>query len=924
MTATDYSDQNLYNLFAEQVRRRPRAIALIAPDGEFTYLDLARRACEICDVITGRLREDEELVGVLLQRDSDLIAGLLGILKSGAAYFPLDASDPPSRNAMLLREAGCRLVVGTPDLTDPIADALSSDLDRILGAKPRGTVDFLDVRPFRNESRSETEIVRATADGDGDRLAYVLYTSGSTGKPKGVEITHRNMIHLLVSSRDLLGFRESDRSLVTGSIGFDITVPEIYLPLITGGSVVLRDQQLVLQPRRLAEEIRRFGVTMFHTGPSVWAVILAEIPDFPKLRIMSTTGDAVRPEFASHLVDRADSVWNLYGPTETTVWACGHLLSGEQTDTGVHSTVSAPVGKPLAHLDFLVVDERLAPVQDGERGELLIGGPSLARGYRSRPDLTAEKFIRMADGNRYYRTGDVVIRDRNGTVHYFGRNDDQLSIRGLRIEPREVESAIESHASVREVAATWYQASENARAIVAAVVLENGVNVPVAELHRHTASRMPKGMVPSRFLFVPEIPITENRKVDRKAIRAQVDKIVSSGGGDSLPPPREVVLAAGSSVFSATEAIVADIWKQVLGTGPREPDDQFFAIGGDSLSAVSVAMQIERRFDISIPVQILFEFPRVRELAAKIELLQLAPTDLDVEDFVYPLVSEGKGTPVFFCHVDLKMARRGLWNLDCPLYAISLWARGHGFATEHSVEELAAAHIRRVRAIQPAGPYRLAGYSFGAIVAMEMARQLTERGDVVELLFMLDPSEPYHIPSDYPAANAGQDSSVHDERGIFESRSTWMARHLGTIVRRPWSLLSYVGARWSGLPFWGWLCYRAIDLYGKFPNGATARLLPGNRWPAFRFVLKRLARSYETNPYSGRTAALFSSRNGRWEGWKKLLPRNTSYEFVDSRHSDMFSSPARSVWLQQLSDNLNSESAAKPRPSRPAGASASR
>ena len=262
-----------------------------------------------------------------------------------------------------------------------------------------------------------------------------------------------------------------------------------------------------MEPRQLAAEIRAQGVTVFQTGPSVWSVLLEEVPHFPRLRVAITTGEAISPGLARRLTAFGDAVWNLYGPTETTVWATGHRLFGNSQEPASGSSVSASIGLPLANVAIRILDEQFAPVPMGGKGELWIGGEALARGYCQNPALTQERFVNLGEAaGRFYRTGDVVAQDTEGRLHYFGRNDDQIKVRGVRIEPMEVESAILKHPEVAQVAATWFDTTAHSRAIVAAVVGRPGHRITSESLHRHLESLLPFAMIPSRCTLFESIP----------------------------------------------------------------------------------------------------------------------------------------------------------------------------------------------------------------------------------------------------------------------------------------------------------------------------------------------------------------------------------------------------------------------------------
>ena len=905
MTAPEVGslEENLFALFARQALRRPDATAVIDDAGATSYAALASRACAIADALTLRGLAAEQPVGVLMHRTSDLLATLLAILRAGGCYVPLDPDDPPERNRRIVTGAGCELVLGDQALLAELPADLRESAD------PAAPLVFLDIRRFAAASAGATGSERSPDPSDptsrllhsgppgGPRLAYILFTSGSTGAPKGVEVEHRSVVNLLLAARHLFGFGESDRYLATSTVGFDISVAELFLPLISGGTVVLRDRRLLLDPHRLAEEIRGHGATVFQTGPSVWSVLLTEVPDFPRLRVAISTGEAIPPDLARRVAAVGDTAWNLYGPTEATVWATGHRLERDGAGRPARSPVSAPIGRPLANVEVRVLDENGAPVPAGAEGELWIGGAALARGYCRNERLTRERFAAVGN-RRFYRTGDVVTEDSDGTLHYFGRNDDQIKVRGVRIEPMEVESAVLAHPGVSQAAATWFATTSGSRSIVAAVVARPGVQLTAEQLHQHVSRLLPSAMVPSRFMLCAALPRSPSGKVDRNAVRARAAEM-----------PAETTAIPGRNELTETERVLVRIWERTLGISPVSRDDHFFTIGGDSLSAVTMILQVESAFDVSLGVRVVFEAPTLDRLAARIDRARLQPDGLGNAEFIFPLAQHGRGTPVFFSSVDLKLARKGAWSVDCPLYAVSQWAQGSGFLKAAWLEDLARTHVEGIRSIQPRGPYRLAGYSFGGLIALEIAQQLRRAGETIELLFLLDPSEPFttgdtrHLPSG-PGAN--------------ETLGARIKRHARHVARNPRDAVSYLGTRARGRTkksvAWQWLSYQLVHFHGRHPNPVSARLLPKNRWPVFWYTAKRLGKSYVPRPYDGDVVAVFLDQTDRHAGWRPLLGPTADVRIVASTHPGLFTEPALSQWLQVLRARLDGATVAAGQP----------
>ena len=862
-------DASVFTLFARQAAATPDHPAVLADSGDLSYAALARRANDVCHVLRADGLGAEQPVGVWMERSAELPAALLGVWQAGGAWVPFDAQDPPARVLRLLHACGATRVIGQRRLLDMLHSAGSTQ-DH---AMP--TLIGIDELP----SARDTE---PCASG-GARLAYLLFTSGSTGEPKAVEVEHRSVLNLLRATRALIGFDASDRYLAVATIGFDIAVAELFLPLLCGGSLLLRDRSLLLEPRRLVQELRQHGVTVMQTGPSVWQLLLAQARDFPRLRVLISTGEAIGPELARRLADHGEQAWNLYGPTETTVWATAHRLEADAH--GDPAAASAPIGRPMAGMQARVADEAGMPVADGEVGELWIGGAGVARGYRGNPALTEQRFVGHG-AERFYRSGDLVQRDATGLLHYLGRNDEQLKIRGVRVEPGEVEAAIRQDARVLQAAATWYDTGHGSRAVVAAVVAQPGATLAAAELQCALQAQLPSQMVPSRWLFVPWLPMTASGKVDRQAIR---DAAMQRAAAEPAAPPAPRALGD-------TELALAGIWQRMLGVAKVEPDDHFLHIGGDSLAAVQMMVEAEALFAVELPIQTVFEAPTLAQLARRIDAARHRPAALRNPDFVFPLVEVPGQRPLFFCDVNLNVAQRGAWTVPCGLYAVSSWARGSGFVQADSLGALVATHIDGIRRVQPQGPYRIAGFSKGGLIAYELAQQLKARGEQVELLFLLEPTHPRHTVATsaaqrWPTKQAGLRQRV---------AGRWRRIVQGPRSRgfKPWlqDIVPY-----TRFPPLQWAVYHLVHLYGKHPNAVSKLLLPRNRWPAFWFAAKRIIKDYVARPYDGKVLAVFGQQDYSAGGaWPALLGEQAQVHVLPSTHADIFNEADRRQWMALL------------------------
>jgi amino acid adenylation domain-containing protein len=552
----DEGPSTLHELVIAQATRTPDAIALAAGDEVLTYGELRRRA----GVVAERLREHgagpEQVVAVRLPRTADLIVALLGVLESGAAYLPLDPAYPQERIDFMLEDAAAALVVG---------EGLGIDAAHPSPAA-RGPV---------------TE----------GSLAYLIYTSGSTGRPKGVAIEHRSAVALVRWARTVFSAEELAGVLASTSVSFDLSIFEIFVPLASGGRVVLVDDALCLRDLPPAA-----GVTLVNTVPSALDALLRAGGLPASVRTVNLAGEPIPRELVDRVlrISTVRRLLNLYGPSEDTTYSTWAVIDDPARP--------APIGRPVAGTRVHLLDAGLQPVPVGAPGHLHLGGGGLARGYLRRPELTAERFVpdpfASSPGDRLYRTGDLARRRADGTLEYLGRIDQQVKVRGFRIEPGEVEAILEGHPGVREAAVGVWTAPSGDRRLVAWVVGD----IPAAELRGRLAAALPAPLIPSAFVSVAALPRTANGKLDRKA----------------LPAPEAPVATAGTAPVTETERAVAAIWRDVLGVESVGVNDNFFDLGGHSLLLVRVHDRLRRDLDVDLPLVDLFRYPDVASLARRL------------------------------------------------------------------------------------------------------------------------------------------------------------------------------------------------------------------------------------------------------------------------------------------------------------------
>ncbi len=573
----------VHQLVEAMAARTPDAVAIVAPDVTLTYGQLDRRANQIAQLLRERGVTDGALVGVCLDRIADLPVALLAVHKAGAAYVPVDPAHPAERLVYTLTDAGVSCVITEERFTSLVAGSNA----------PLLLVDA-DAGAIMAQASSPPETAVSAAD-----LAYVIYTSGSTGRPKGVEVEHRNVVNFLRSMEREPGFASADVLLAVTTPSFDIAGLELLLPLICGARTVIASRGDVLDGERLITLAEECHATVMQATPATWRLMLdAGWTGKEDLRVLCG-GEAMPRDLARELLARTDVVWNMYGPTETTIWSTTHRV----TDT----SQEIPIGHPIGNTTVYVLDAsgRLAPI--GVPGELCIGGEGVARGYRDRPDLTAEKFVTVTIADRpperVYRTGDVVRMRGDLTLEFVGRRDHQVKVRGYRIELGEIESLLVEDDAVKRAVVIVREDAPGDQRLVAYVVPVEGASVVPDALRALLRARLPEYMVPASIVPLVSLPLTPNGKIDRKA----------------LPAPATVRTQAGAvsnTVMTDPQRRVAAIWREVLRVEHPGVDENFFDLGGHSLLVVKVHAALRREFQHDLTLVDLFQHTTIAAQAA--------------------------------------------------------------------------------------------------------------------------------------------------------------------------------------------------------------------------------------------------------------------------------------------------------------------
>ncbi len=574
-------DLTLPVLFESQAAKTPQAIAVRDEKSEITYDELNRRANQLAHHLRMHGAGQEVLVGICLNRSIEMLVSLLAIQKTGAAYLPLDPQFPADRLAYMLQDSGARLLITETSL-QPLFP----------GSQARMICLDADSQVIWHQSD-----VPLTDGASPENLAYIIYTSGSTGQPKGVQITQRNLVNFLTSMQREPGITPDDVLLSVTTLSFDIAGLELYLPLISGARLVLTSSSTAADGSRLKEAFESSGATIMQATPATWRLLMAAgWKGSPGLKILCG-GEAFPPDLAAGLIERSGSLWNMYGPTETTIWSTlSQITSAEDPIT---------IGRPIANTRCYLLDSYQQPVPIGVPGELYIGGDGVARGYRNRPELTAERFFpdpfSLVPGDRLYRTGDQCRSLPDGRILYLGRLDNQVKLRGFRIELGEIEAVLAHHPAV-DLAVVVIREDTPGDPRLVAYLTAPTTPPTTSELRGYLGDFLPEYMIPSLFITLAALPLTANGKIDLR----------------SLPSPemnRPNLASSFTAPRDETEHILAEIWQEVLKIEQVGIHDNFFELGGHSLLIVQVHRMVCLRFQTDLTIAQMFQFPTISLLA---------------------------------------------------------------------------------------------------------------------------------------------------------------------------------------------------------------------------------------------------------------------------------------------------------------------
>lgn len=712
-TACSFPDVCLHQLFEERVAADPAAPAIDDRSRQLSYGELNRKANQLAHFLQRRGVRADVPVAICLKRSWELLVSLLAVSKSGGVCVPLDPDYPSERLSHILGDCGTQIVM------------TKSDLLPVIGKTNAQVICWESVETGLAVERDKNP----AADVTPENLAYIIYTSGSTGKPRGVQLTHGGLVNHAVAAIELYGLGSTERMLQFASISFDIAIEEIWPTWLAGGCVIPRGEEVPLTAREFLSWIDTQKITALDLPTAYWHELVHQLAEgqqtLPEgLRLLIVGGEkASASAYSAWLKAGGARVkWvNTYGPTEASV-----IASAYEPDPKRALPDNLPIGKPITNVRLYVLDENLSPVPVGTPGELHIGGAGLARGYLNQPELTAVKFISdpfgAEPGARMYKTGDVVRRLPDGNLEFVGRIDFQVKIRGFRVELGEIEAVLEKHPAIAQAVVIARETGAE-KQLVAYVIATSEGSLAV-ELRQYLQKQLPEFMVPADFVFVESFQLTPNGKVDRKAL-PEPKKGDSSSRKDSLAPRNEA------------EAKMARLWAQVLGRESVGVRENFFDLGGHSLLALRLATRIEKEFGKKITLTALIEAPTVEDMVRLIQrkdsswspLVTLQPAGTtSTLFFVHGL----GGTVMRFHELAKHMAP------DQPFVCFQAQGIDGNLSVLDEVNDMAELYLKHLGTAQSGGPYYLGGYSFGGLVALEMARRLAETGEEIGSLILVD------------------------------------------------------------------------------------------------------------------------------------------------------------------------------------------
>lgn len=857
------SPLGLHELFERRAGMAPESCAVVFEGRRLTYRELNRMANQVAHRLKALGAGPDILVGLFLERTPEMLVGILGILKSGAAYVPLDPGYPKERLRYIIEDSRAPIVLTQQSLLD--------QLPTFVGRLVCLDADWVDIAREHGENLP----VQTTPQ----HLAYVLFTSGSTGRPKGVAIQHHSAVTFVRWTSQVFSAEELAGVLFSTSVCFDLSIFEIFATLNAGGAIILVPNALHVSRLSVRDD-----VTLINTVPSTITELLhmGGIPS--SVKVINLAGEALSDTLVEQIYAQTgvEKVYNLYGPTEATTYS---------TYTLVRRGQSVSIGRPIANTQAFILDVHRNPVPRGVLGELYLAGDGLARGYFGRPDLTAERFVQnpfdLNPNARMYRTGDVCrwLPDRN--IQYLGRLDHQIKLRGFRIELGEIEAVLDRYPGVRQSLVVAREDRPGQRQLVAYVVPETGVTLQAVALREHVKSALPEFMLPTAFVILDVFPLSPNGKIDRASLPAP--DYGAKEPSLAYVEPRDQV-----------EQVLASIWAKVLRVERIGVHDNFFDLGGHSLLALRVIVEIEKLYDLRLPLATLLQAPTISDLATVLRKKHWVP----IWSSLVPIRSSGSRPPLFLFHshggnVLEYYLLADLLDTNQPVYGVQAKGLDGNIPIGHSMETLVRGYVKELRSLQPQGPYYLSGFCFGGLAALEAARQLSEMGETVAFVGMIQTTCPAAEP--FPPGMSGFSRRWYSTKKRIELEwENFRYRGMGHLGERIRRVLDVIGAR---------VLIAFDDCRGSSHADRKSR--------SMAYILERLAMEHDRiyDAYTPKThsgeVVLFRTRHqlpgfegDRTLGWNHLLGAGLVVHDVPGHQQNVLTRPHVEILAKEFMRHL--------------------
>lgn len=896
MTST--KDPSLPELLDRIVVEFSEKIAIKDHERTLTYGQLSELVTSIAKRLKDYHIKQGDRVAIFMNKTPELIATMVSIAKIGAIYIPVDPLYPEGRLSMIFEDGMPVLVITNLNLKDklPGGQMLIQTIEELVSDEKRDsiiqkskTIDRL--RAVFSKSKEVISLKRDETEG------YIIFTSGSTGRPKGVHISQSALVNFLLSMKDEPGFSSADSILGLTTVSFDISGLEIWLPLVTGGSMILVSSEEAANPELLTGIIHRDKPTVIQATPSTWRLLLETGWKGAQGVKILCGGEAMTGSLAGELLPRCASLWNMYGPTETTIWSAIKRVT--QFDADNYPII--PIGRAIRNTVLCVLNDDGRPVTGAHSGELYIGGAGLAEGYFRQAQMTSDRFIvdpyGRSKNDLLYKTGDLVRWDDRGELLFLERKDNQIKLRGYRIEAGEIENAISELGHIDEAMVILFEGNDGVKQLVAAVAAKEDSFTGEEPIKTILRRNLPAYMIPSRIIRLDSLPLTPNGKRDKKELISICSKLLQDSDN------RETISQVGN--MTATELELTRIWSRVLKISQPSIEEDFFDLGGNSLVAVRLMIEIEKATGVRLPLSVLFNHGTIKEMG---KLLDEKDETRNKQEWLslVPIKTTGNKKPLFLIHaagLNLLLYNTLINHLDKnqPVYGLQAVGLDGKHKALDKLEEIAATYIKEVLLIDKEGPYALAGFCMGGTIAWEMSRQLKAMGKEVAFIGLFE-TIAYRLPDVMPSGFVQLTNDL-----------SWSIRQLSWNTLQIFRLSGerrkeFLNLKWKriqrrvkGVPEIA-LQETVVENIDNLLPASTREVRLANEIALANYIIR--PDDLKVCLFKAKEQTFYISDNVNY-GWRDLALAGTEVITVDGTHSTIFSQPHGASFAQKLQEILD-------------------